>query len=166
MKTNPFLIIAIAGFSLLFSGCMKSDTNPNTNNCIPNTTGIPTAAEMVSLQNYLNASGITATQSLGGFFYIIVAPGSGPTPTASSKVTVKYTGKLTDGTIFDQKTSPVTFNSLSQLILGWQYGLPLIQKGGIIKLYLPPTLGYGCSQVGIIPPGSNLIFEIELVDVQ
>jgi FKBP-type peptidyl-prolyl cis-trans isomerase FkpA len=165
MKRNPFLIIVIASFPLLFAGCLKPGTSEYTGSCIPNNTGTPTAAEMTSLQNYLTSHNITATQHPGGFFYIIVVQGSGPAPTLSSQVTVKYTGTLENGTIFDQNPNGASFN-LSQLILGWQRGLPLIQKGGRIKLYLPPSLGYGCSQAGIIPPGSNLIFDIELVDVQ
>ena len=83
----------------------------------------------------------------------------------SSTITVKYTGKLTNGTIFDQNQTGASF-VLSSLILGWRKGLPLIQKGGSIILYIPPSLGYGCSSVGGIPPGSNLVFDIELLDVQ
>ncbi|MGB4844228.1 MAG: FKBP-type peptidyl-prolyl cis-trans isomerase, partial [Ferruginibacter sp.] len=97
--------------------------------------------------------------------YNIVNPGAGATPTLSSTVTVKYTGSLQNGTVFDQNTTGATF-ALSQLILGWQRGLPLIQKGGSIILYLPPTLAYGCNNVPGIPPGSNTIFSIELIQVQ
>ena len=72
---------------------------------------------------------------------------------------------MENGSVFDQNQAGVTF-TLSQLILGWQKGIPLIKKGGSIKLYLPPSLGYGCNAVGAIPPGSNLIFSIDLIDVQ
>lgn len=164
MKKNLFFILTIATFSFVFSGCLKQDTIGSQGSCVPNTTGTPTAAEITSLQNYLTSHSITATQHPGGFFYIIIAPGSGPTPNLSSTVTVKYTGTLENGNIFDQNQTGASF-PLSQLILGWQRGLPLIQKGGSIKLFLPPSLGYGCTQVGQIPPGSNLIFTIDLLDV-
>lgn len=164
MNRKHLFILAFAALPFIFCGCLKSDSG-STSNCIPNNTGVPTAAEIASLQSYLNANAITATQHSGGFFYIILSPGSGPTPNLSSTVTVKYTGTLENGTIFDQNTSGAVF-PLAQLILGWQRGLPLIQKGGAIKLFLPPSLAYGCNQAGSIPPGSNTIFSIELVNVQ
>lgn len=148
---------------IVLASCKK--TEEPAINCIPNNTGVPTAAEIASVQAYLTSKGITATQDPGGFFYIIVAPGTGATPSLSSKVTVKYTGTLENGTVFDQNSTGTTF-TLSGLILGWQKGLPLIKKGGSITLFLPPSLGYGCSSSGAIPPGSNTIFTIELVDVQ
>lgn len=148
----------------MMSGCLKSDED-TANNCVPNNTGVPTAAEVASLQAYITSNSLTATQHPDGFFYRIITQGTGATPTLASTVTVKYTGTLTNGSIFDQSTTGVSF-VLSQLILGWRKGLPLIQKGGSIILYLPPSLGYGCSSAGAIPPGSNLIFSIELIDVQ
>ncbi len=165
MKGKLFLIIAITASSFLFSGCLKSGSETPGNNCVANNTGIPTAAEITSLQNYLTPRGIIATQHPGGFFYIILAQGIGPTPNINSGVTIKYTGTLENGTVFDQNQSGYT-TVLSQLILGFQRGLPIIQKGGAIKLFLPPSLGYGCAQTGLIPPGSNLIFEVELTNVQ
>jgi FKBP-type peptidyl-prolyl cis-trans isomerase FkpA len=166
MSKKHFLVLALIGLSFLISGCLKQDVNGSTNpNCVSNNTGVPTASEIASVQAYLTANNITATQHAGGFFYNIVTQGSGPFPTLNSNVTLKYTGTLTNGNIFDQNNAGSVF-LLSQLILGIQKGLPLIQKGGKIILYLPPSLGYGCSSVGSIPPGSNLIFSIELIDVQ
>ena len=164
MKKRLLFVPVMAALAFVFSGCSKSKSE-TPNNCVTNTTGIPTAAEIASLQNYLTSHSITATQHPGGFFYIIVAQGTGPTPNVNSGVTIKYIGKLENGNIFDQNQSGYT-TVLSQLILGFQKGLPLIQKGGFIKLFLPPSLGYGCSQTGSIPPGSNLIFDVELTNVQ
>ncbi len=164
MNRKHFFIGAIAALSFMFAGCLKSDSNP-TGNCVPNNTGVPTAAEITSLQAYLTSKSITATQHSDGFFYIIIAPGTGATPALSSTITVKYTGTLENGNIFDQNQAGVSF-VLSQLILGWQKGVPLIKKGGSIKLFLPPSLAYGCAQAGSIPPGSNTIFTIDLIDVQ
>lgn len=164
MNKKHVLMLAIAAFSFSISGCIKSD-NGNANNCVANNTGVATAAEIASVQAYLTANNITATQHPDGFFYTIVNPGAGATATQASTVTVKYTGTLTNGTVFDQNTTGASF-VLSQLILGWRKGIPLIQKGGTINLYLPPSQGYGCQSVGNIPPGSNLVFTIELVNVQ
>ncbi len=157
-------MIALTATLFIAGGCLKSDEGA-ANNCIANNTGVPTAAEIASLQTHITNNNLTATQHPDGFFYRIIAQGSGATPTLASNVTVKYTGSLTTGTVFDQNNTGATF-LLSGLILGWRRGLPLIQKGGSIILYLPPSLGYGCSSGGIIPPGSNLVFSIELLDVQ
>ncbi len=164
MKRILLFVPVMAAIAFVFIGCSKSKSE-TPNNCVANTTGIPTSAEIASLQNYLTSHSITATQHPGGFFYVVVVQGTGTTPNQNSFVTFKYTGKLENGNIFDQNQSGYT-SQLSQLILGFQKGIPLIQKGGFIKLFLPPSLGYGCSQAGSIPPGSNLIFDVELTNVQ
>jgi FKBP-type peptidyl-prolyl cis-trans isomerase FkpA len=164
MNKKQFFILAITALSIMMGGCAKSDGD-TANNCVSNNTGVPTAAEVASLQSFITSNSITATQHPDGFFYRIITQGTGATPNLASTVTFKYTGTLTTGAIFDQNTTGATF-VLSQLILGFRKGLPLIQKGGSIILYLPPSLGYGCSSTGSIPPGSNLIFSVELIDVQ
>ncbi len=164
MIKKHFYLFAITFLTIIMGGCSKTD-NIEGNNCVANNTGIPTAAEVASLQAYLTANNIIASQHPDGFFYRIITQGSGATPNLASTVTVKYTGTLTNGIVFDQNNTGASF-FLSQLILGWRKGLPLIQKGGAILLYLPPSLGYGCSSIGAIPPGSNLIFSIELINVQ
>src|SRR5450432_2086788 len=117
-----------------------------------NSTGVPNAAEIATLQSYLTSNSITAIQDPGGFFYQIIAAGSGATPVLASKVSVRYTGKLLNGTVFDTNASgPVATFLLSGVIRGWQLGLPLIKKGGSINLYLPPSLAYGCDSNGPIP---------------
>jgi FKBP-type peptidyl-prolyl cis-trans isomerase FkpA len=163
MNKKHFLIFALAVSSFVVNSCSKSSGTEN--NCVANNTGVPTAAEVASLQSYITANSLPATQHPDGFFYRIVASGSGATPTLASTVTFKYTGRLMDGSIFDQSTTGITY-PLNQLILGFRKGLPLIQKGGSIILYLPPSLGYGCQAVSGIPPGSNLIFTVDLTDVQ
>jgi FKBP-type peptidyl-prolyl cis-trans isomerase FkpA len=163
MNKKHFFILAIAALSFTMWSCLKSDENA-ANNCISNNTGVPTTAEIASLQAYLTSKSITATQHPDGFFYVIQVQGTGVSPQLSSTVNVKYTGKLTNDVIFDENQTGTNF-LLSSLILGWRRGLPLIQEGGKITLYLPPSLGYGCTQTGTIPPGSNLIFTIDLIDV-
>ncbi|HMK05810.1 MAG TPA: FKBP-type peptidyl-prolyl cis-trans isomerase [Ferruginibacter sp.] len=164
MNRKILFILALSAAPFIFGSCNKADPSYTQNNCVPNNTGIPTADEIASLQAYLSSNSITATLDSRGFFYQVINPGSGPTPTLASTISFKYVGTLQSGVVFDQVQAPVTY-PLAQLIKGWQYGLPLIQKGGTIKLYLPPTLGYGCGSPGGIPPGSNLIFNIELTDV-
>jgi FKBP-type peptidyl-prolyl cis-trans isomerase FkpA len=103
-------------------------------------------------------------------YYSIDAAGSGNTPTICSYVSVKYKGMLTNGNIFDQSSSPVSFQ-LGGLIESWKKGIPLIKPGGKIKLYCPPSLAYGSQVIKdgsgnvVIPANSILIFEVELVSV-
>ena len=145
MKRTALLLLS--GILLAASSCKKDDT-----------------AKTESLEDFLRRENLLTqvTSDPRGFYHKIVTPGTGTAPTATSKVSVLYAGKLTNGTVFDQSgPTPVTF-TLNQLILGWQYGLPLIKPGGRILLYLPPQLGYGSSAVGSIPANSILIFDITL----
>ena len=120
------------------------------------------------LKAYLDANSLPYTQHTSGIFYNIVTPGTGTTvPGVCSAILVKYSGRTTTSTTpFDQNTAGVAF-TLGQLIKGWQFGIPLIKKGGSIILYIPPSLGYGSAGSGTaIPPNSYLIFSIDLVDYQ
>ncbi len=122
-------------------------------------------SEQAAIAAYAAANGITGTTHSSGVYYQIMNPGSGPTPTVNSQVSVKYTGKRIDGTIFDsQTTTPVTF-TVGGTIPGFQIGLQLIQKGGVIKMIIPSSLAYGCSGQGTIAGNTILFFEVELVDV-
>jgi FKBP-type peptidyl-prolyl cis-trans isomerase len=97
--------------------------------------------------------------------------GSGTEAKEGSTISVKYTGTLTDGTVFDSTDKhggqPVTFQlAKGQLIDGWVQGIPGMKVGGKRKLVIPPDLGYGSRGQASIPPNSTLIFEIELTDVK
>ena len=122
-------------------------------------------SERATIAGYAAANGIAGTEHSSGLYYQITNPGSGPTPTATSTITVKYTGKLLNGTVFDNQTATAVSVNLGQVIQGWKIGLPLIQKGGTIKLIVPSSLGYGCGGFGSVPGNSILYFEIELEDV-
>jgi FKBP-type peptidyl-prolyl cis-trans isomerase len=97
--------------------------------------------------------------------------GTGAEAKQGSTITVKYTGSLADGTVFDstdkQGGQPATFTLASgQLIDGWVQGIPGMKVGGKRKLVIPPELAYGNKANGSIPANSTLTFEIELVDVK
>ena len=103
-----------------------------------------------------------------GLRYEILKPGEGPAPKPTDTVKVNYTGSLINGNVFDssaQRGQPAEFE-LSKVIAGWTEGLQKTSKGGKIKLYVPPDLAYGDAGRQGIPPGSTLIFEIELLDVK
>jgi FKBP-type peptidyl-prolyl cis-trans isomerase FklB len=105
-----------------------------------------------------------------GLQYKILKKGTGTeTPTTSSKVSVHYTGKLTNGTVFDssvERGQPATFG-VTQVIKGWTEALQLMHVGDKFELYLPSKLAYGSREVGkYIKPNSLLIFEVELLEIK
>jgi FKBP-type peptidyl-prolyl cis-trans isomerase len=121
-------------------------------------------SEQSIIVNYAATNGVSATAHSSGLYYQIISPGSGATPNSASTISIKYTGKLMDGTVFESRTTPVT-GKMSELIQGFQISMPLIQKGGIIKLIIPSSLAYGCTGFGSVPGNSILYFEVELTDV-
>lgn len=103
-----------------------------------------------------------------GLRYEIMQPGSGPMPRQDQTVKVHYTGTLIDGSVFDssvQRGEPAEF-ALNEVIAGWTEGIQKMNQGGKIKLYVPPHLAYGDDGRPGIPPGSTLIFEVELLEVK
>jgi FKBP-type peptidyl-prolyl cis-trans isomerase FkpA len=143
--------------AFLFWGCVKNKS------CDPN----PPTSEAPQILAYASANSMTVASHPSGLFYEIINPGSGGAPNANSKIFITYQGKLLDGTMFDHQDVPNTSGwPLSGLIEGWRIGLPLIQKGGRIKLLIPSALGYGCEPYQTLPGSSILFFDITLVDVQ
>ncbi len=115
--------------------------------------------------------GVTILDS--GLAYEILKPGTGAYPTINDTVKVHYTGTLIDGTVFDSSLAPsqpgaavepVEF-PLAGVVPGFSEGVQKINAGGKIKLYIPAALGYGDRPAGSIPPGSTLIFEVELLEI-
>jgi FKBP-type peptidyl-prolyl cis-trans isomerase FkpA len=161
-----FLSIVLLG--VLFSSCKKADSCSFTDLPV-----VAPATEVTAVESYLSSAGITtATKHPSGFYYLISVPGTGAVPSLCNEVAVLYTGKLTNGTIFDQTSGQSRVFTLGQLIPGWQKGLPLIKAGGKLKLILPPTLAYGAADIKdnlgkvVIPGNSVLVFDMELVAVQ
>ena len=117
------------------------------------------------IQQYINDNNLSAESTTSGLYYVINNQGSGDLPTLSSTVTVAYTGKLSDGTIFDQSGPIGATFPLTNVIQGWQEGIPLFNEGGSGKLLIPSALGYGNQAVGSIPANSVLIFDVQLINV-
>ncbi len=126
------------------------------------------AKDIAAIDKYLLANNITAVQDPSGLRYVVTTVGAGTPPISSSLLKVKYTGRLlSTQTIFDQSAStPVFFNTpLSGLIQGWQIAFAILGKGTKATLYIPSGLAYGtASPSPAIPPNSNLIFDVELID--
>lgn len=107
-------------------------------------------------------------ETASGLQYIVEKEGEGAQPTATDEVTVHYTGKLLDGTVFDSSVNrgePATF-PLNRVIPGWTEGVQLMKEGGKYIFFIPSDLAYGPQGVpNAIPPHSTLIFEVELIKV-
>jgi FKBP-type peptidyl-prolyl cis-trans isomerase FkpA len=101
--------------------------------------------------------------------------GTGADAATNSQVSVNYTGWLYDSTKadfkglqFDTSVGRQVFSftlGTNQVIQGWEQGVPGMKVGGLRRLVIPPSLGYGATRSGAIPPNATLLFEIELVSV-
>ena len=130
-----------------------------------------TAKAAKDLANYLAKNGIVAEPTETGLYYVMTEEGNGEHPEVGKPVTMHYTGKLLDGTVFDssvERGEPFQFVlGVGQVIAGWDEGVQLMTKGEKGVFYIPYYMGYGERQAGEqIVPFSNLIFEVELIDFE
>jgi FKBP-type peptidyl-prolyl cis-trans isomerase len=96
--------------------------------------------------------------------------GEGAEAKAGQRISVHYTGTLTDGTKFDSskdRGQPFTFKlGVGQVIKGWDEGFNGMKVGGVRTLTIPASMGYGARSAGSIPPNSTLVFEVELLGIE
>ena len=154
------LFLIIAGIAL-FSACSKSDNDQQTTACnfqaqYKNDSSAAQRAQMIA---FCNNNGITYTIHPSGILYQIITPGDSTKPNLCTSLTMTYTGKLMTGIIFDSNT--ITY-ALRELIVGWQIVVPLIGKGGKIKMVIPSSLAYGVEGRPGIPSNAPLYFEMSL----
>lgn len=116
--------------------------------------------------------GVKTTAS--GLQYEVIEEGDGAVPTATSAVSVHYTGKLIDGTVFDSSEGrepielPFLVNEQGQgsVIQGWVEALQLMKVGSKWRVFIPSDLGYGEQGAGgDIGPNATLIFDVELISI-
>ncbi len=113
-----------------------------------------------------NTSSNSATS--GGLVVQDEVVGTGPVAQAGDTVTVNYTGKLADGTVFDTSIGKAPFQFVlgaGNVIPGWDQGLVGMKVGGKRILIIPPNLAYGSQAYGPIPANSTLTFEVDLLNV-
>lgn len=123
-------------------------------------------AGIVFMLENSKAEGVVTTDS--GLQYKVLRAGTGSEhPSAVSLVEVHYEGKLLDGTVFDSSVArgkSISFG-LNQVIKGWTEGLQLMVVGEKTRFFIPPDMAYGNLAAGSIPPGSTLIFDVELLGI-
>ena len=126
----------------------------------------PRVAQEAFLTENLKDPSWKSTES--GLQYKVVTAATdekAPKPAPGSEVTVNYEGRFIDGRVFDSsyaRNDPATF-PLSNVIRGWQEGVPMMKVGEIWNFAIPPGLGYGSRNAGPIPAGSVLLFKVELL---
>ncbi|MBI2731511.1 MAG: FKBP-type peptidyl-prolyl cis-trans isomerase [Sphingobacteriales bacterium] len=162
----------LLAFAALFMFLSFYSCRVRTNECPYNLDASTVApdSEVTRLTNYITTNSITATKHPSGIYYTVTTDGAGATAGQCSTVGVTYFGKLTNGSIFDGSNSNVFF-PLNTLIYGWRVGIPLVKKGGTIRLYIPPAFGYGQTDVknsaGVvtIPKNSILVFDVSVNEI-
>ncbi|MFH0999753.1 MAG: FKBP-type peptidyl-prolyl cis-trans isomerase [Bacteroidota bacterium] len=124
--------------------------------------------ESDAIQEYLANNNYQTKALNSGLYFIELKKGRGISA-VDKQVSVHYTGKFLDGSVFDSSYSrgkPIEFNVGSgQVIRGWDEGIAKMRKGGKALLLIPSKLGYGSGR-GLIPPYTPLLFEVELIDVK
>ena len=137
--------------------------------------------EEKTLRDYFEARQLKPIRTASGLYYSIEKEGTGEACTAGDKISMQYTGQLLDGTTFDSNVDsifghvqPFEFTlGQGQVIKGWDEGIALLKKGSKAKLYIPSEMAYGqtpfpgsgANPKGI-PPGSILIFDVEVMDIK
>jgi FKBP-type peptidyl-prolyl cis-trans isomerase len=154
-----FALLASGG--LLTTACSKVEETPDY-----------AALDATTIQKYLMDNNITNAQKQASGLYFIPVTTNAAAPLATPKqvVSILYTGKLLNGTVFDatsqREDTPLSFQyGVDRVLAGLEEGLSLMHKGDKAILLIPSGLAYGSNSSASIPANSIIRFEIELVDL-
>ncbi len=168
------IIFGLFTISIIFASCLKKNSSSGVCDFPASNVSVPDS-QVLAIKDSIYTHAITnAIQDPAGFFYHIDSSGSGATVSGlCSTVYVTYKGTYFNGVAFDSTvTNNIASFQLGAAIVGWQKALPLLSKGGVMTLYLPPALAYGSNPYldnfgnVLIPGNSYLVFKISLKDVQ
>jgi FKBP-type peptidyl-prolyl cis-trans isomerase FkpA len=122
------------------------------------------------------ADPLTSPTATPPFSQTDLTVGTGPAVTSGNRVTVHYTGWLYNAVATDQKGAQIDSSRLGDpftftvgggdVINGWSTGVVGMMAGGVRRLVIPPSLGYGGTRSGAVPPNASLVFEIELLAIE
>lgn len=156
IKMLPLSLVAVTSVCLL--GCDSSQPAPQ-----------QTPAPDAPTEAAAAPSGEMTTTASGLKYQVLKSGGGTASPKATDTVRVHYHGTLLNGTVFDssvQRGQPISF-PLNQVISGWTEGLQLMKVGDKFKFEIPANLAYGDqSPSPLIPAGSTLVFEVELLGME
>ncbi len=168
--------LVLVSMILMFSGCLENvepmTPEDNLKQELANVSKAQLEIDFKIIDDSLARWGLTPVilKEPNGVRYEVKTMGSGVKPTLSNRIKIKYSGRLlSTGKIFDSNASADFY--LSNLVTGFQTTMPLIPKGSVVTLYIPSGYGYGpndyIDNLGnvLIPKNSNLIFDVELLDV-
>lgn len=147
-------------------GFTTESANEYINSYISRNTPVDTVS-VASQQEFLNnqLTRKTVVKTASGLLFETIMEGIGEHPKTTDKVKVLYTGRLSDGTVFDKTEEPVEFDVM-RLVKGFSEGLLLMRQGGTYRLFIPARLGYGDKGIeGVIPGNSALDFEVKLIEI-
>ena len=144
-----FRHLAVALFPLAFAACL-GDSSTNNYPLVP--------IESTTFASSLNVNIAQSTKTASGLYYRDITVGTGATIVSGTALTVKYSGALANGSVFDSGTYPFTIPG--NVIQGWNEGLLGMKVGGTRQLIIPPSLGYGSTGSGPIPPNAVLVFTV------
>lgn len=167
-KKTLYILIFLGILTLIGGIYIFTSKDPVNNQAFP--TSIPSATITPEATPTATASAKVIT-NMNGLKIEDEVVGTGTEAVFGKKITVNYSGTLTDGTKFDSsydRGTPFTFNlGAGEVIQGWDQGFTGMKVGGKRKLTIPSELGYGASGAGgVIPPNATLIFEVELLKVE
>lgn len=163
MRNLLIFVVAVSSM-LIFGSCLKSEDTTTYQKEFQS----QLSTDKMTITQFLVNKGIKASEHESGIFFAIEEKGTGDYDYVGKNPTIRvnYTGRLLDGTVFDStEGKPIEFK-LGQVILGWQIGIQLIQKGGKIRLIIPSGYAYGNRSAGKIPANAILDFDIELIDIK
>jgi FKBP-type peptidyl-prolyl cis-trans isomerase FkpA/FKBP-type peptidyl-prolyl cis-trans isomerase FklB len=107
-----------------------------------------------------------AVTTASGLIFVTIKEGQGANPAATDKVKLTYTGRFSDGSVFDETSDGPIDLDVNRLVPGFTEALQLMKPGGSYRIYIPANLAYGSDGIpGAIPGNAVLDFEINLIDI-
>ena len=132
----------------------------------PATSAAPVAFDSTKFAPDLAVDLQSFTRLPSGMYIFDAVKGNGTVAAEGRKVTFRYQAFLPDGSLVEAQRAPIEAEMNEGMIKGLRFGIAGMRAGGQRRLVVPPSLAYGRSQVGKVPPNSTLVFDIELVSVR
>lgn len=129
---------------------------------------LPDSFTIESQQQFLKQMAATegAVTTPTGLVFIVEREGEGAMPGPSDHVRLKYTGRFSDGSVFDSTGTPITFG-VDEVAPGFSEGLKMMKPGGRYRIVMPASLAYGTEGIpGAIPGNAALDFTVDLIEIQ